>query len=191
MKKLSLTVLCVFTSLSALTAGELIKNGDFSQGADLWRGDAVRDVADSGNPLAPPSTSTSKGLVINLNPARWVKIFQDFTGNSDKLTIKVDYQLSANTAFSTEVKDYSNVTHDIGYNAWKPFHVPVGTWVMMMSDFGPDKGRYYMITPKAGVTDVQSFTVNPPGKDKEKKTLTFAFPPGTGTVTLLNVSVQD
>ena len=189
MKKSTLAVLLVFASLGLVRSDELIKNGDFSQGTESWRGDVQAVDASSVSPL--DTTPAKAGLVINLSQTNWTKVYQDFTGVGNKLTIKVDYQLSADASFSTNGKDYDNVSHAIGYNAWKPFHIPVGTWVLMMSDFGPDKGRYYTITPKFGSTETQSFTVNPPGKDQEKKTLTLAFPPGTGTVTLLKISVQD
>ena len=139
MKKLPLAILFLTVSLGGLTADELIQNGDFSQGSASWRGDAQTDDA----PSDPLATAPAKaGLVVKLNDASWVKVYQDFTGNSDKLTIKVEYQLSADAAFSTDEKAYKNITHSIGYDGWKPFHLAVGTWCMMLSDFGPDKGRY-------------------------------------------------
>lgn len=188
MKKLTAALL-LLVSLGCIQAKELIDNSDFSQGFERWHGDVTSGSDTPADPFAAPGTTT--GLAIPLRADRWVKIYQEFVGQGDKLSLSLQYKFSKDLSFSIKPEDYENVTHSIGYDGWRAFQIPLRTWCLMISDFGPDHGRYYKIASKFGTDEVQTLTATVPGKDEEKKTLTICFPPGQGTVTLLKVSVSD
>ena len=191
MKSLSLKPLIagLFLALGlplSVHSTELIQNGNFSAGTDSWHG----DVTDSTSPdsLGAPSTT---GFTLPLSSDHWTKIYQDFNSSPGQLQVTVMYKYSPDTTFSTNKDDYHNVSGSIGYNAWKRFGIPVGNWCLFLSDFGPDKGKYFKIHSKVGSDQVQGFTAHSVERDSERKTITLAFPPGQGSVTILLVSATN
>jgi len=171
--------------LQASKADEALKNGDFSEGINHWSGDG-EDVAQAAPDLA------TKGMIIKLDSSEWTKAAQDFIPIGTDFNFSITYELSADTRFSDAKGDYKNVPGHIGYGLWKPFKIPKGDWMMMISDFGETiKGHYFPIKPRTG-TDAQTvqFTVSSL-ENREQKTITLAFPPGHGSVIILNVSLMS
>jgi hypothetical protein len=185
---LSVLLLVAFTSVPVL-AGELLNNSDFSQGHQRWLGNVFDSDSQQSDPFN--NTPAAPGLTINLRANTWSRIYQEFTGKGAPLKVEVVYKLAPGSSFSDKADDYNNVTHSIGYEAWKSFKIPVGNWCLLISDFGPDKGRYFYIKPDFSSTAEQTVGGVVTSKDKEKKTITLAIPPGTGSITLLKVSVSD
>jgi hypothetical protein len=186
-------VLLLALPVRADDGGNWIQNGDFADGIDHWYGGG-RSPADfaSDNPLAANDPFTSKGLIIPLHGATWVKVAQDFKGKVSNGVLTITYKVSPDFAFSTKPEDYQNMPDKIGYDGWRAFNTPPGTWVVFLSDFGSNRGSYYEIKPKTGSSDVQIYRANIKNMTPyEDKTITLAFPPGAGTLVVLSVSMTS
>jgi len=191
--KTLLFALLVLACALPLQADNWVQNGDFIDGITHWHGDgrAPADFA-ADNPFAKPDPFTSKGLIIPLKHVSWTKVAQDFKGKSASGVISITYMVSPDLAFSNKPDDYVNMPDHIGYDAWAAFNTPPGQWVIFISDFGSSHGTYYEIKPKLGSSDPQTYRSRVMGLTPlEDKTITLAFPPGTGTVVILNVSMTD
>jgi hypothetical protein len=191
MKKLFPAVL-LLGLLPLLHADNVLKNSDFADGPLNWKGDG-RTPADM-KPEDSLDNSTSpygdKGLVIPLKPHAWTKVVQEFRTPSSAVTLALTYKIAPNTVFSTSEEDYKNVPNHIDFNGWKPFDGKVGGWMVMLSDFS--KGRIFAnaVIPAVGNGEQNStgtFDSLTPDGDK---TICLAFPPGTGAVILLNVTLN-
>ena len=170
-----------------------LQNGDFTGGSDHWYGDAKwpSDFAAS-DPFAKPDPFTSKGMIIQLKSQSWVKVFQDFSGKGKNAVLKVSYAMSPDLAFSHDAKDYQNMPDKIGWDAWKAFNTPINTWVIFISELSSRKGQYRLIEPHFGSNQEQ--TVITPLKDLNPgsdKTMALAFPPGTGTLVIHKIEIDD
>jgi hypothetical protein len=192
MKSLAFVLLLVACALP-VQADSWLDNSDFSSGLDHWRGNG-RSPADmaSDNPMDKPDPLLSKGLILPLRGSDWDRIAQDFHGKSARAVLRITYQLGPGVAFSDKLEDYLNVPYQMHYNGWKPFQVPPGTWVIFISDEDSSHGTYYKIKPNMAATGPQTITAKIDGLvPLSDKSLTIAFPPGTGNVVLLNVSMTD
>jgi len=139
-----------------------------------------------------PDPFTSKGLIIPLKDITWTKVAQDFKGKLASGVLTISYKLSPDLAFSTKADDYVNMPGHIGYDFWKPFNTPQGSWIVFISDFGSARGNYFKIAPKPGASDQPDLKLEVHGLTPlEDKTITLAFPPGTGKVVILNISLTD
>jgi len=176
-----------------LRADNWVQNGDFIDGITHWHGDgrAPADFA-SDNPMAKPDPFTSKGLIIPLKHTVWAKVAQDFKGKSASGVLSITYMVSPDLTFSSKPDDYVNVPDHIGYDAWLPFNTPPGRWVIFISDFGSSRGEYYTIKPVLGSSNVQTYRAKVGGLTPlEDKTISLVFPPGTGNLVILSVSLTD
>lgn len=185
--------LLVLACTLPLQADNWVQNGDFVDGITHWHGDG-RAPADfvSDDPFAKPDPFTSKGLIIPLKHAQWTKVAQDFKGKIASGVLTITYMVSPDLAFSDKPDDYVNMPHHIGYDGWLPFNTPPGQWVTFLSDFGSIHGFYSMVKPKLGSSDPQTYRTQIDGLTPlDDKTITLAFPPGTGTVVILGVSLTD
>lgn len=195
MKKLILLLLILVPSLGvrADDSDNWLQNGDFSDGIDHWYGDghAPADFAPS-NPLDTPDPFTSKGLIIPLARSHWKKVAQDFKGKLSKVVVTITYMVSPDLTFSTRPDDYVNMPGQISYNGWAPFTTATGSWVLLVSDFGSSTVIYTTIKPDLGSSKVQTIRDGFEGlTPKEDKTITLAFPPGTGTIVILGISMTN
>ncbi len=196
MKKALTSFLLVFLLAIPLRADDgdnWIQNGDFADGISHWYGGG-RSPADfaSDNPLQASDPFTSKGLIMPLHSESWTKVAQDFKGKVSSGVLTVTYMVSKDFAFSTKPDDYLNMPDHIGYDGWMAFNTPPGTWVVFLSDFGSSKGTYYILKPKLGSTGPQTYRAKIIGMTPyEDKTITLAFPPGAGTLVVLNVSMTS
>lgn len=192
MKKLGFALL-VLVCAFPLRADNWIQNGDFVDGITHWHGDgrAPADFA-ADNPMAKPDPFTSKGLIIPLKHVRWTKVAQDFKGKIASGVLSITYMVSSDLAFSDKPEDYVNMPDHINYDGWSAFNTPPGQWVIFISDFGSARGTYCEIKPKLGSSDSQTYQTRINGLTPlENKTITLAFPPGTGTIVILDVSLTD
>ncbi len=121
-----------------------------------------------------------------------MKVAQDFKGKVSSGVLTITYRLSPDFAFSTKAEDYQNVPAKIGYDHWKSFNISPGEWMVYISDFGSDHGLYWKIPAKVSPGDVQTLHMNVKGLTPfADKTITLAYPPGTGMFVVENVSVTS
>jgi hypothetical protein len=181
-------------SVQMISADNVLKNSDFTEGAVDWHGDG-RTPTDL-KPTDALDTSAvdygDKGLVIPLKAHEWTKVVQEFRTENSSLTLHCTYKLVPNTTFSQNDDDYKNVPHQIGFDAWAPFNGKKGGWMMLVSDFTKARIFYHTVLPQMDSANEQSFTdtVNSLVPEDEK-TVCLAFPPGTGAVILLHVSLDS
>jgi len=190
MRKLAF-VLIVFASTITLRADNWLQNGDFSDGITHWHGDA-RSPADfaSDNPLQGSDPFTSRGLIVPLKHVSWSKVAQDFRGKIASGFLTITYRVSPDLTFSDKADDYTDVPNQLGWG-WKSFNTPPGAWMVFISAMGDTKGTYYKIPPKLGSGTPQTIRLKVNELTPlEDQTLTFAFPPGNGTVVILNVALS-
>jgi hypothetical protein len=174
-----------------LHATNFILNSDFTDGVGHWYGDGrtPEDFARDNN-LQTPDAFYSKGVILPLKDVAWTKFAQDFQGNIEGGTITIAYKLSPNCTFSDKPEYYENVPHQINYDGWKKFGINPGKWMLFIADFGSAHGTYWPLKAKTG-SDVQAMRFKITGLTAhEDKTITLAFPPGTGSVVLLHISVD-
>ncbi len=191
MKKFALAAL-ILAYAFPVWGQEALQNGDFADGITHWHGEG-RSPADfaSDNPLQASDPLTSKGLIVPLKHTQWSKVAQDFRGHLTTGVLTVAFKVSPDFAFSDKPEDYSNVPSQLGWG-WKPFGTPPGSWLLFISALGDTKGTYYPIKTKTGASDVQGFKFKITGLTPlDEQTITLAFPPGNGTIVILNVSISN
>jgi hypothetical protein len=182
MKKIFLTAL-VLTLIPALIRGdESIKNADFTDGINHWEGDGLS--------VAAEGTGT-QGLIIKLQAHDWTRTTQDFRPLQTSGVLKIVFQCSDDLQFSTDPKDYRGITGKAGFSDFKSPRLDPGNWVVFLLETAGVELTYFPIKPAAG-TAVQTFTSNVTGLvAREDKIICLAFPPGTGSVTLLHIGLAD
>jgi hypothetical protein len=188
---LALTLAC---PLSFAFADDVLKNSDFSEGAQYWHGDGhtPADIKSSADALDTPVDYGDKGLVIQLKPHQWTKITQAFKDCSAEVTLKITYKVAPNTTFSQKDDDYTNVTHSVDYDAWPPITERKNGWVIFVTD--PTNYNFFdrRVSPRFDSTESQNYTENfSPLDPHDEKTLTLCFPPGTGAIILLSVTIES
>lgn len=193
MKRL-LLVLFIAISTQQLWADNWLQNGDFSDGINSWQGDG-RSLSEyiSANPTNRPENLPNDGMVIELKSDKWTKVSQDFNGTESNGVMTIAYMLSNDFAFSNDPADYKNIPKKIDYEAWKAFKIPPGNLLVFLSDFGKSLGTYYPFKPLSpGKAATQTLSAKVNGMTpNEDKTITLAFPPGTGLIILLSVSIDS
>jgi hypothetical protein len=121
-----------------------------------------------------------------------VGAFQDFKGKTPTAILKITYVVAPNTKFSTQAQDYQNMPDKIGWDSWKPFNTPPGSFVVFISELAQAHGRYYLVHPNLTQTGEQTFTAPVSGMTPwSQKTIALAFPPGDGTLVIHKVSLVD
>jgi len=191
MKTLAFALLVLAYTLP-LQADNWLQNGDFVDSTNHWHGD-VKSPADfaPSNPFDKPDPFTSKGLIIPLKHVAWAKVAQDFKGKIASGVLTITYMVSPDLTFSDKPDDYSNIPAKLGWG-WQSFNTPPGEWLVFIDDFETSRGAYYMVKPKVGSGDPQTYRARVNGLTPlEDKTITLAFPPGAGNVVILNISLTD
>ena len=162
--------------------GNLLQNGDFSKGDSMWEGDGK------------PDPSVGKALVIPLNNYSWTKISQDFKGDKATDTILIRYKLSPDISVSAKPEDYANIGDHVrfeDYQGYGTIEFPVGCFLVWIGDLTNHASRYERF-PIRPTNDVQTIDHTfPSGATLADKMITLAFPPGTGSVILLSISVKS
>ncbi len=176
-----------------LRADDWLSNGDFSSGKDHWYGQAKwpEDFA-AADPFSTADPLTAKGMIIPLKSSSWVAAFQDFKGKTATAVLKITFVIAPNTTFSTQPDDYKNMPDKIGWDSWKPFNTPAGSFVVFISEIQQGHGRYFLVHPKTTDTGEQTFSAPVSGMTPwSPKTIALAFPPGDGELVIHSVSMTD
>ena len=177
-KRLALLVLLASAAIvRADDAGNLLKNGDFSGGIAPWQGDIT------------PATLTS-GALVKLG-ADWSKVSQVYNATTGDYTLTVKYAVTSGSAFSTDPHMYGNVSNRLAIPGVGGFGSQIGQWVILL--YNPVSSSFWRLTPRHG-SAAQIFTARVHLKadtdnNDTSQNLLLAFPPGTGTVNLLSISL--
>ena len=195
--KILLLSLLILAGATRLEADNLLQNGDFTDGSTHWQGDgkSAADYAHD-NPMVTSDPFTSKGLIVQLDPHRWTKVSQAFKGNnSARYVFAINYMVSSDLSLSQNTDDYKNMADKIrveGFDSWSHFNIGVGQFFDGIDDLGTLRGFYEKFSPKLGTSEIQKFVdVGPPIAAGGNKVVAVAFPPGTGTIVILNISVTS
>ncbi len=190
---------------------ELMRNADFSDGTTHWRGDCRPVGSDVTTDFTSNSEANSKGIIVDLHSSSWTKITQEITNPErawDGTTLTIVYQTSSDFKLSTRDSDYRHVGPALEFggaglpgfpgNLLAFLDVPPYTWASVASAGGlenvtanPD---YVSIANFVPSTDgQQTFTAVLkglfPNRDA-RLTFCLAFPPGSGRVTILKISLR-
>jgi hypothetical protein len=180
-------------SVLPLRADNWLQNGDFTDGADHWRGDGKTpaDMAPS-DPFAKPDPLLSKGLIIPLKDREWTKITQNFRTKASELVFTVTFVFSPGLTFSDRDEDYVNIPKQIDNELYLSFDLAKNQIMALFTDFGDGaKGVYYKFDPKLGSSDSQTLRADVSQLSPlEDEVVTIAFPPGQGNVIVQNVSLE-
>jgi hypothetical protein len=161
--------------------GGVIQDGNFAQGNRYWQGDGQSD----------PS---GKGLVVTLNPSAWTRVYQTFPSDKGVLySIEVTFRFSPGLTVSQNPEDYTDISKRLqlsGFEDYKSMPVPVNYFYGTIGDPTSNRITCEVYPPAFKTTRVQDYqhtyaTIPPFGN----KTFALAFPPGSGTVTLLTAYV--
>jgi len=201
--KKPILILLVAGLLLPLRADECLLNGDFSEGLSHWYGDGelasdvAKELAKKNDPLASaPSAALNPGIVIHLKSSRWSKLTQEFTTNNLKMSLKVNYTLSPDCSFSAKSDYYSDVFTAVGLNGYVTRRLSPGNWAVILTDLGTLWCYYFACQPDKNSSESQTFKADSGGaadtmKTEFHKTITVAFPPGRGNVTVNLISLKN
>jgi hypothetical protein len=186
-------ILLFITALIPLKAAQELKNSDFTDGLNGWEGD-VEMASTAEDALAAPTLgetapSQAPGVVIKLSRTDWTHVTQDFVPKAGQGTLTIVYKFSDDLAFSSNSKDYVNMPTLLGLGV-EPFNITPGHFLAMF--FAPTKTKvfYIDIAPETG-SPSQTFKTQIKHLARNMgETLYLAFPPGEGTVTLLQVGLE-
>ena len=167
----------------AAPVGGVVKEGDFASGGASWQGDGKAD----------PS---GKGLAVTLNPSSWTRVYQTFPGDQrTAYSIEVTYRLSPGLTVSQNPSDYTDITKRIqipDFDKYGSIGLSPGDFYGTIGDPTSPSMSMELFSPRYGTTDVQDYQhTYPPVPANGNDTFAVAFPPGTGTVTLLTVYVMS
>jgi len=172
---LVLPLLCL-AAFARADGDNLLQNGDFSSGTAHWVGNCESIKADS------------SGAMVKLGPA-WSKLTQNFNGKPGDYDLTVKYTLMPDLKFSTNGMDYGkSVPTVLGLANVGAFGSRMGQWIVIV--FNNTNSTFWRITPSRGSLP-QTFTCKihlDTDIDQEGQTLVLAYPPGTGSVNLQNIS---
>ncbi len=192
MKTLLAAIVALACVLPLRADDEALQNGDFSDGIIHWHGDG-RSPADfaSDNPLQAADALTAKGLILPLKHTLWTKEEQDFRTHFTSGVLRITYKVSPDFALSSDLSDYANPSAALGWG-WAIFKTPPGSWLIFFSSQGGTHGHYYVVQPKTGTGDVQTYAVKVGAMVAgDDQTITIAMPPGSGTIVFLSASLND
>jgi hypothetical protein len=119
-------------------------------------------------------------------PVQWAGFILEF----DRSWIaKSSGGLNRNPSRGTDRLDPIRFETYVGYPA---FDVPVGQFFVMVAEVDGNKGYWEKFQPNLGSSETQTY-LDPgqPLAPQGRKMVTVAFPPGTGTVVILSISVTS
>ena len=194
MKRVVFTLLIV-ASLISLRA-DILVNGNFADGRAHWKGDAQPlDQSDLSSP------STTAGVTITLKKDKWTKIYQFFTSKERKLRYSITFKLSDD--YNVDQDTSPNSSDSISFRTpglddiegMFPFFLSArgGRWVLIPYEAGAGWSDVYL-SPDTKKSDSQTLTGEIRGFNDNNGTnerlFLLAFPPGEGTITLSNITLE-
>ncbi len=173
---LAIAALLTMGMAPSAMADNYLKNADFSEGSQLWRGDGQAAF------LKPDGTEGQEGdpgvipvIRVSLSRGGWHQVYQEFEVRNAPNSFHVSVQVYASIDFkrSTHAEDY--VSDD---------YIPNADFVLrMMPDYADHTSD---LKPGEWVT---VDTVARPYEASEDRSIFFFFPPGEGVIYIKNPSV--
>ncbi|SDT92155.1 hypothetical protein SAMN05444156_0761 [Verrucomicrobium sp. GAS474] len=193
MKPLCAALLLTLSSALALQAA-MIENGDFAKGRDRWSGAGdVIQVDAEGNKIAPVENPPGYALEVTIHASDWTIVEQRLnTARTPEETkeLHISFEVQA-------MPDYAPLETSPTYTGgevaeWKTTHwhyrtpavvFPKAPLVVRLSD------NFLCYAPQTVPSDGawRTIKVNYEMLKNKDHTLTFMFPPGTGTIHVRNV----
>ena len=189
---------------------ETMENADFSDGTTHWHGDCKPAGSDMTTDFTS-SKGSSGGITVDLHSSSWTKVTQEiheYKGARGSMTLTIVYKTSTDLKLSALPSDYTNAGGAVDFggahlNA-KPGEIiafidkPPATRATQSSTsttttytIYPDNiARTSFVPTTDGSTQTVTATLIPPSGDADTDpTFCIAFPPGSGSVTLLKISL--
>jgi hypothetical protein len=187
-----IAIIIALASALPLLANNLLENSDFVDGINHWRGNgrAPADFAPE-NPFDKADPFTSKGLILPLRGADWDKIAQDFRAKGGQGVLSITYMVSPGLTFSKKSEDYENIADKLHDDEMYFFNTPPGQVVVFTFDSNNSDGRNYTFRPNLGKGQHTAKMHLYGLASLDDTTLAIGFPPGTGTVVILNISLTQ
>jgi hypothetical protein len=184
MRILLLAILLTSSALGADTPpGNVLKNGDFSEGLTHWDGDC-RPLSMVTNQVSP-----NNGAGVELL-GTWTKLTQNFDTKKGHYVLSVTFTITPDTTFVKEEKEYRKIPAKLGFSDLKEFHLKRGEWCIIVTNLAARRYEYCGVKPLKDDSSVQTMTGEIDLKsDSNGDTFCLAFPPGHGFVTLQSVSM--
>jgi len=197
-------LLVFFLSLPLQIApGDILVNGDFSDGTAHWKGDGKNSGATDHVVMRAEGTDVAPGLdgmTIPLKPGTWTKIYQVFHTHEKSLTFDLTYKVSPEVSFKQEaVTDVNSTLENVTNISVKDdpttngaiSEIPPGNGVLIIVDPAGQKLTYVFLPIKLGSEESQTITGSIPNLvAHDEKVLYLAFPPGKGDITIVNVALH-
>lgn len=179
-----LALLFFMASLIPVQAdNNLLQNGDFSNGITHWNGNVQ-------TPVAAEIPEVTSGAIIKLRHHDWTLVHQSFRIKAGNYILKVVFMPSSDFHFSNQYPDYMNLKAKLDYP--DPNVSPdaeIGQWAIVITDFSAATSIYWT-TDLVKPPSQQSQTFSIKGIDfTHEQALTIAFPPGSGYITLQQISL--
>jgi hypothetical protein len=176
-------LLFLAAGLVARADSNVLNNGNFSGGLTGWHG----DLHEAGG--ASDDSNSTKGAVVRLRSGEWSKINQDFDVGPGTYTLTVTYVVTPNTTFSQRPEDYLNVMRSLDLGGMV-FNLHPGQWAAVFFDPGAAEFTFCPLSP-AGTSGNQTVTAEMTfaSSSGHRKGFTLGFPPGTGTINLLSITL--
>jgi hypothetical protein len=186
------TALLAFFLIGTLAAvaddstGNLLKNGDFSNGINEWHGNLHTPDAVS---FADGETAPTSGVVVKLK-GEWTQVEQDLTAGIGKYDVTINYEPSSDLKFSDKAEDYNNIPGQLGFNLLAPFAEAPGQWAVIINDLGAGHYNYWRLSPKVGAGPQSlHLHVQLDSDANGVKGFILAFPPGTGFINITSITL--
>jgi len=181
----TLVLFLLIAASTVFARADILANGNFSDGTAHWKGDGIA----SSDPL---------GITIQLDPAKWTKIFQTFNTGEEALDFNVSYVPSSDCSLTSGPERLSgrflskvDLKQMLGVLVAAPIKLKPRSWLVLIVDPAGNECHYANISVAAGATGVlgANGTLRTLAAHEEK-TLYLVFPPGDGTVTVQSISLS-
>jgi len=188
---LKLIVLLLVTCAVPLEAADILVNSNFAEGRAHWLGDA-QDLDDSSQADLTTGNSSSSGVVINLKTDKWTKICQAFDVRDELLYYSITFKLSADYKIASPSDnlssrpDFSDIP---GMGSSGALQESLWAFFIRGADGNPT-GYGNSLHVDASKPSPQTVTGETPVPAVGRAYFLVAFPPGEGSITLLNISLS-
>lgn len=185
-------IFALFLSLAAVSAEELLKATDFTQGKGGWQGaGTVVYLTPDGKEQTSAGPDTTAVLRVNLSKNRWSVLDHRIRlGKKDATAeLQVELQSSSDYQPASESKEYASEDFREGGQYSKPAQLFTKSGLLIQLSES-DSWHHHPKTLKAA-SGWQTITALFQGtKFKQNETLALCFPPGEGYVDIKKISFE-
>jgi len=185
-------ILALFLSLAAVSAEELLKATDFTQGKGGWQGaGTVVYLTPDGKEQDSPGKDTTAVLRVNLSKNRWsVLDHRVRLGKKDaSAELKVELKSSADYLPAGESREYASEDYREGGQYTNPARLFTKSGLLIQLSES-DSWHHHPKTLKAASKWEDITALFQGMKFKQTETLALCFPPGEGHVDIRKISFE-